>query len=173
MIPVRSQWGRYNLPRKMLHAMSRHGICVDKHTWNMLHHGIWVEIGSHWRCFGWFWTILKQGIPWNTWPACKMASLSASVICRKYPLEMGNDFGWPFGQGKAGWRTSDQTAYPKRWKWKGIILQHKTTERLKISVLKGSFWDLILKHENNMALWRRDVFSIFVDRYSVRRDVYI
>ena len=54
-----------------------------------------------------------------------------------------------------------QNAKPKKWKSVRIMLQQKGKH---VQFWRAHFWYPILKHEDAMAPWRRDEFSIFVDR---------
>ena len=60
------------------------------------------------------------------------------------------------------WRTKMiKTRSQKKWKSVRIILQQKGKH---VQFWRAHFWYPILKHEDAMAPWRRDEFSIFVDR---------
>ena len=63
------------------HVTLRHRICVGIHTWNMSHHGKGVEIQT--------WNMSRHGVcvEIHTWN-----------MLRHGTLEMGDEFGWPFGQ---------------------------------------------------------------------------
>ena len=110
------------------------------------------------------WTVLKQGIPDSL--ACKMASLTQSFGHMSYPLEMGDEFGWSFGQ---NWQSFRPLTEPRTQKKENeLACFYKTTEGLTCSVLKSSFW---------ITQWRCDAVMILLFLWtgnrSARMYIYI